>query len=121
MTEQYQAPPPQPDRTPSIARVETRENSSPQGDSVGGIETFALRYGAKRVALGATIALGLNYVGAIATPLLASAGAFHTRVMVRHRILQNRVVTYELPDHSPTRSLAHSLTHLPKYGNSLTR
>ena len=102
MTEQYQAPPPQPNRTISIARVETRENSSPQGDSVGGIETFALRYGAKRVALGATIALGLNYVAAIATPLLASAGAFHTRVMVRHRILQNRVVTYDLPTHSPS-------------------
>ena len=51
------------------------------GDKAGGIQTFALTYGAKKVAGGAAAVLLLNYVGAIATALLAAPGTFRRPLM----------------------------------------
>merc|ERR1712113_84237 len=45
----------------------TKDLPDVEGDRRGGIETFASRIGANRVAAGASVVLALNYVGAILT------------------------------------------------------
>ena len=52
-----------------------------EGDRKGGIDTFASRLGPAKVARGASAVLLLNYIGAIATALLAPAGAFRRAFM----------------------------------------
>ena len=56
----------------------TKDLPDIEGDKAGGIQTFALTYGAKKVAGGAALVLGLNYVGAVATALLAAPGTCET-------------------------------------------
>jgi len=60
----------------------TKDLGDVEGDRLGGIDTFASRYGVKAVSTGATILLGLNYFGAIATALLAGPGVFKKGIMV---------------------------------------
>jgi homogentisate solanesyltransferase len=55
----------------------TKDLPDIEGDRVGGIDTFASRLGPAKVAKGASLALLLNYVGAVATALLSAPGAFH--------------------------------------------
>eukprot|EP00310_Coccolithus_braarudii_P025216 CAMPEP_0183340230 /NCGR_PEP_ID=MMETSP0164_2-20130417/6852_1 /TAXON_ID=221442 /ORGANISM="Coccolithus pelagicus ssp braarudi, Strain PLY182g" /LENGTH=362 /DNA_ID=CAMNT_0025510331 /DNA_START=16 /DNA_END=1104 /DNA_ORIENTATION=+ len=59
----------------------TKDLPDVEGDRRGGIETFASRMGAKKVAAGATAVLALNYVGAIVTALTGAPGAFRTAFM----------------------------------------
>jgi len=59
----------------------TKDLPDIEGDKAGGIQTFALTYGAKKVAGGAALVLGLNYVGAVATALLAAPGTFRRPLM----------------------------------------
>lgn len=59
----------------------TKDLPDIEGDRKGGIDTFALRLGPEKVANGAAAALGLNYVGAVATALLAAPGVFRRPVM----------------------------------------
>ena len=56
----------------------TKDMPDIEGDIKGGIETFSTRLGPKRVAMGASAALGFNYVGAILTAFVAPAGTFRT-------------------------------------------
>jgi len=60
----------------------TKDLPDIEGDRKGGIDTFASRMGPAKVAKGATAVLLLNYLGAIATPLLAAQGAFRSGLMV---------------------------------------
>jgi len=60
----------------------TKDLGDIEGDRKGGIETFAMRYGPKVVANGASLTLFVNYVAAIATGLLAPPGTFRTAAMV---------------------------------------
>jgi len=59
----------------------TKDLPDVEGDRRGGIETFASRIGAKRVAAGASVVLALNYAGAILTALTSAPGAFRTAFM----------------------------------------
>ena len=59
----------------------TKDLPDIEGDKAGGIQTFALTYGAKKVAGGAAAVLLLNYVGAVATALLAAPGTFRRPLM----------------------------------------
>lgn len=60
----------------------TKDLGDIEGDKKGGIDTFAQRFGTGKVARGASVVLGLNYVAAIATACLASPGTFRRWVMV---------------------------------------
>jgi len=60
----------------------TKDLPDVEGDRKGGIQTFASRYGTKKVAVAASAALMLNYVGAIATACLAAPGTFKRWFMV---------------------------------------
>ena len=60
----------------------TKDLPDIEGDRKGGIQTFAMRHGAKKVAKGAAAVLALNYVHAIGTALLAPAGVFRRPLMV---------------------------------------
>ena len=59
----------------------TKDLPDIEGDKAGGIQTFALRFGAKKVAGGAAAVLGLNYVAAVATALLAAPATFRRPLM----------------------------------------
>lgn len=65
----------------------TKDLPDIEGDRKGGIDTFALRMGAQKVANGAAAVLGLNYVHAVATALLAPAGAFRRPLMATGHVL----------------------------------
>jgi homogentisate solanesyltransferase len=65
-----------------IVIAATKDLPDVAGDRKGGIETFATRLGTRRVAAAASAVLGLNYVVAAATALLAPAGAFRTLPML---------------------------------------
>ena len=60
----------------------TKDLPDVEGDRKGGIDTLASRFGAGKVSAGASAVLGLNYVAAMATALLAPAGAFRRSLMV---------------------------------------
>jgi homogentisate solanesyltransferase len=60
----------------------TKDLGDIEGDRLGGIQTFASRFGPTRVALGASAALLCNYVGAIATGVFAAPGAFTRSIMI---------------------------------------
>merc|ERR1711920_139021 len=66
----------------AMAIAVTKDLPDVEGDRKGGIETFASRFGVKKVAAGATGVLLLNYVAAIATPFISASGSFRTLVMV---------------------------------------
>ena len=59
----------------------TKDLGDIEGDRKGGIDTFASRLGPAKVARGASAVLLLNYIAAIATALLAPAGAFRRAFM----------------------------------------
>ena len=65
----------------------TKDLCDIKGDREGGIDTFASRLGPAKVAYGASAVLLLNYVGAVATALLAAPGAFHRTFMAAGHLL----------------------------------
>jgi len=65
----------------------TKDLPDIEGDKKGGIETFAMRVGPRKAAAAASAVLALNYVGAVATALLAAPGAFRRPVMVVGHLL----------------------------------
>eukprot|EP00468_Gymnochlora_sp_CCMP2014_P004686 CAMPEP_0167761316 /NCGR_PEP_ID=MMETSP0110_2-20121227/12100_1 /TAXON_ID=629695 /ORGANISM="Gymnochlora sp., Strain CCMP2014" /LENGTH=314 /DNA_ID=CAMNT_0007647977 /DNA_START=238 /DNA_END=1179 /DNA_ORIENTATION=+ len=60
----------------------TKDLPDVQGDKKYGVKTFATRLGTGKVAALASLALGANYIHAIATAFVVPAGAFHTGIMV---------------------------------------
>lgn len=66
----------------AMAIAVTKDLPDVEGDRKGGIQTFASRFGVKKVAAGATGVLLLNYLGAMATPFFSAAGSFRAAVMV---------------------------------------
>jgi len=65
----------------------TKDLPDVEGDREGGIQTFALRFGAHKVAAGAALVLLLNYAGAVATALTAAAGTFRRPLMAGGHLL----------------------------------
>ena len=65
----------------------TKDLPDIEGDRKGGIDTFASKWGPKKVAAGASVVLGLNYVAAVATSFVTPAGAFRRPVMVIGHLL----------------------------------
>jgi len=66
----------------------TKDLPDIKGDKEYGVETFATRMGPKKVALLACLALGSNYIHAVATALLSPADAFRKSTMIGgHAIL----------------------------------
>lgn len=60
----------------------TKDLPDIEGDKAYSIDTLATRVGVKKIAQGATFALFLNYVQAVATGLLSAAGTFRRIPMV---------------------------------------
>lgn len=60
----------------------TKDLPDIQGDKKYGIETFSTKLGVGPIAKGATVALLLNYVHAVATALLSGPGVFHRPFMI---------------------------------------
>lgn len=60
----------------------TKDLPDVEGDKKYAIETFSTKLGVKKIASAATLVLFLNYLGAIATALLAAPGTFRCGVMV---------------------------------------
>ena len=71
----------------------TKDLGDVEGDRIGGINTFARRFGARNVARAASAVLGLNYATAIVTALLASPGTFRCWVMVPGHALAAALLT----------------------------
>jgi len=60
----------------------TKDLPDTEGDKANQIETFATKLGVERIAKGATFLLLLNYIGAIATGILALPGVFKSIPMI---------------------------------------
>jgi len=85
----------------------TKDLPDIEGDRRGGIDTFALRMGPAKVAMGASAVLLFNYVMAIVTAVVAAPGVFYKwRMILGHALAAGWLVRSQLKlDASSTKSI----------------